>query len=76
MAKLTLSVDDLVISRAKEYAKLHGTSVSEIVESYLAAISRPDVSSEPGAPVLRSLRGILKSGEPDHYHEYLEQKYR
>lgn len=76
MAKLTLSVDDSVILRAKAYAKLSGVSISEMVESYLAAVSRPDLTSEPKAPILRSLRGILKSDNLGDYHEYLERKYR
>ena len=39
MSKLTLSVDDGVVSRAKRFAKQNGVSVSEMVETYLAAIS-------------------------------------
>jgi len=39
MSKLTLSIDPVVISRAKRYAKQHGTSVSQMVEAYLASVS-------------------------------------
>ena len=41
MAKLTLSVDSRVVSRAKQYAKRRGVSVSEMVETYLAAVAEP-----------------------------------
>ena len=36
MAKLTLSVDEAVVERAKEIARRRGTSVSALVERYLA----------------------------------------
>jgi hypothetical protein len=77
MSKLTLSVDQAVVSRAKRYAKQQGVSVSEMVELYLNAVSRP--SQPPPAestPVLRSLRGSLKKASLDDYHRYLERKYR
>ena len=41
MAKLTLSVDERVVSRAKQYAKRRGVSVSEMVEAYLSAVAQP-----------------------------------
>lgn len=74
MAKLTLSVDDGVISRAKQYAKLHGVSVSQIVEAYLAAVAEPPSTSAP-APVLRSVRGLLKHSSVNQYREHLAGKY-
>ena len=39
MSKLTLSVDDRVVSRAKLYARQSGVSVSEMVEVFLDAIA-------------------------------------
>jgi hypothetical protein len=39
MSKLTLSVDERVVLRAKRYAKRRGVSVSAIVEAYLASIA-------------------------------------
>jgi Family of unknown function (DUF6364) len=80
MAKLTLSVDDRVVQRAKRYARQRGVSVSEIVETYLDAVSSPPASSksqpDPDAPVLRALRGILKGVDPDDYNKYRDAKYR
>ena len=40
MAKLTLSVDETVVERAKEFARRRGTSVSALVEGYLDALAR------------------------------------
>ncbi len=77
MSKLTLSVDDQVISRAKEYAKLHGSSISEMVETYLSAVSAPPPShSTRNTPILQSLRGIIKNADIEDYRNHLAAKYR
>jgi hypothetical protein len=75
MAKLTLSVDDRVVHRAKRYAKQRGVSVSKMVEAYLDAVSEPAQPSET-APILKSLRGVLKRGSVDDYRKHLLKKYR
>lgn len=76
MAKLTLSVDDRVVARAKQYAKRRGVLVSEMVEAYLAAVAEPPSSSTSAAPILRSLLGVLKSAAVGEYRKYLAVKYR
>lgn len=76
MAKLTLSVDDGVVSRAKQYAKSRGVSVSEMVETYLAAVAAPVHCASGGAPVLRSVRGILKHADMKEYRKHLAAKYK
>ncbi len=76
MSKLTLSVDENVASRAKEYAKSHGVSVSQMVETYLAAVVSPPPSSIKPTPVLDSVLGILKHADTQDYHNYLLEKYR
>lgn len=74
MAKLTLSVDDRVVSRAKRYAKLHGVSISEMVETYLAAVAGPPSPATGATPILRSLRGILKHADINEYRKHLAAK--
>ena len=76
MAKLTLSVDDRVVSRAKRYARLRGVSVSEMVEAYLAAVADPPPSPTSAAPILRAVRGVLKNADIDRYRRHLAAKYR
>ena len=75
MAKLTLSVDSQVNSCAKQYARRRGISVSEMVEGYLSAVAKPASSRSP-APVLQSVRGILKHADLDDYGKHLLKKYR
>jgi hypothetical protein len=76
MAKLTLSVDERVIERAKRYAHARGTSVSGLVERLLdlaaSGSDQPDITP----PVLSRLRGVLKGVDRAAYHRYLERKYR
>ena len=76
MAKLTLSVDNRVVSRAKQYAKLRGVSVSQMVEAYLTAVAEPPSRSERAAPILRSVRGVLKNADIGEYRKHLTAKYR
>jgi hypothetical protein len=76
MAKLTLSVDQRVVERAKRYARVRGTSVSGLVEQLLDLASSG--SERPGVtpPVLGRLRGSLKGADVGDYHRYLEKKHR
>lgn len=74
MAKLTLSVDERVVARAKRYAEDNGTSVSELVETLLDLVARP--AQGRSAPVLERLRGSMKKGSLTDYRCYLRRKYR
>lgn len=78
MSKLTLSVDDGVVRRAKRYARARGTSVSRLVERFLSFVATEDDTAparkEP--PILRRLRGALKGVSQDDYRLHLERKYR
>jgi hypothetical protein len=77
MAKLTLSVDRSVVTRAKRYARQHGLSVSGIVEAYLAAVSGRHASAfGEMPPILKALRGSLKRANAEDYRSYLAAKYR
>jgi hypothetical protein len=76
MAKLTLTVDNRVVSLAKQYAKRRGISVSKMVEAYLAAVAEPPSLATGPAPILRSVRGVLKNGNIREYRKDLAAKYR
>ena len=43
--KLTVTVDDEVISRGKDYASKHRTSLSSVIERALRSITRKDAPS-------------------------------
>jgi hypothetical protein len=76
VAKLTLSVDERVIARAKRYARAHGTSVSKLVERLLDGAAESRELAAGTTPVLVRLRGSLKGGSLADYHRHLEHKYR
>ena len=76
MAKLTLSVDSRVVSRAKQYAELRGVSVSEMVEAYLTAVAETPSPSARTPPILRSVQGVLKNADISEYRKHLTAKYR
>ncbi len=65
--KLTLSIDPEVIARAKEEAQRRGTSVSDMVETYLAVVSNlggSEIQTEPKpTPKVDALIGIVKVPE-------------
>ena len=58
--KLTLTIEDKVISSAKKYAQKKGKSLSHLVENYLKSISTKDTSNLPISPKVAKLRGIIK----------------
>lgn len=73
--KLTLTLDDQVIRKAKRYAKAKGQSVSELVESYFKSIT----GQEPGAsdeltPIVRSLMGSFKAAKEFDYKKILKEE--
>ena len=80
MARLTVRVDSRVVSRAKQYAKRRGVSVSEMVEAYLAAVAEPHSPPTGAVPILRLVRGVLKNADPSGYtderRKHLAAKYR
>jgi len=76
MTKLTLSVDERVVARAKRYAAAQGTSVSRLVEKMLDLAATPAEGTGDAPPVLTRLRGSMPRGSVRDYQLYLERKYR
>lgn len=80
MQKLTLSVDERVVARAKRYADGRGTSVSRLVETYLDLVARGPAGTgareETTPPVLARLRGSLSRGSAADYRHHLARKHR
>jgi hypothetical protein len=76
MSKLTLSVNDIVVSRAKQYAKKRGVSISKIVEAHLASVADTPSRATQECPILSSLRGSLKRADLSDYRDHLAAKHR
>lgn len=58
--KLTLTVEEKIIKRAKSYAKQTGRSLSEIIERYLETLTEEQKGTEQISPKLKSLVGSVK----------------
>jgi len=58
--KLTLTIDDSVISTAKKYAKEKGKSLSDIVENYLMSLTSKEIKEEKISPKILKLMGVIK----------------
>jgi hypothetical protein len=63
--KLTLTIDDSVISIAKKYAKQKGKSLSDIVENYLMSLTSKEIKAENISPKILKLMGAIDL--PDDY---------
>lgn len=83
-SKLTLKLDKTVIEQAKAYAKEQQTSLSRLIENYLAAITSSKIERNKEeieiTPLVKSLSGSIKVPDDFDYekakYEYLMEKYK
>lgn len=72
--KLTLTIEQSLIEKAKKYAKGKGRSLSDIVENYFKAIVNEDNSKViDSAPITSSLRGSFKASKDFDYKKELSE---
>lgn len=78
--KLTLSLNDQTIEKAKKYAKMNKTSLSRIIEAYLENLTRQEDQSQEITPLVKSLSGIIELPEDydykKEYGNFLNGKYK
>ena len=73
--KLTLTIEQSLIVKAKKYAKGKGRSLSDIVENYLKVIIQEDNPiSIDSTPIASSLRGSFKAPEEIDYKKELQKE--
>lgn len=63
--KLTLTIEQSIIEKAKVFAKEKGRSLSDIIENYLKAITSEKKVPNNISPLVNSLRGSFKA--PDSF---------
>ncbi|MFY0482718.1 DUF6364 family protein [Flavobacterium sp. PLA-1-15] len=78
--KLTLTIEQELIQKAKDYAKQKNRSLSDIIENYLKILTKEEKKeSSKLSPVVKSLKGSFKMPADFDYKEELknrlEQKY-
>ena len=71
MTKLTLSVDEAVVEKAKELAQANNTSVSAMFSRFVQAMSAPPPSSIKIGPLTRKATGLMKLPAGKDYKEIL-----
>lgn len=78
--KLTLSLDDSIIERAKIYAKSHNVSVSKLIEAYLRSLTNKKSQTGEITPLVESLSGVIKIAKDldykGDYTDFLRDKYK
>lgn len=72
--KLTLTIEQAIIEKAKFYAKDKGRSLSDIIENYLKVLTSEDVKENVEiTPFVESLKGSFKAPEDFDYKEELRK---
>ena len=65
--KLTLTIEETVISSAKKYAQMKGKSLSNLVENYLRSVSTGEKDSAALSPNVKKLMGTINLPENFDY---------
>ena len=83
--KLTLTIEQEIIQRAKEYAKDKNRSLSDIIENYLKSLTNDEKANPYNYrenklnPIVKSLKGSFKMPKNMDYKKELrnrlEEKY-
>ena len=70
--KLTLTIEERIIHRAKKYAKQNGRSLSGIIENYLKIITQEEAQEiSEITPIVKSLKGSFKAPKSYDYKKDL-----
>jgi len=73
--KLTLTIEQKVVSKAKVYAKRKGHSLSDIIENYLKVVTQDGIKSDiEMTPIVKSLRGSIKAPSNFNYKKNLSMR--
>ncbi|NOZ45352.1 MAG: hypothetical protein GXO79_01070 [Chlorobi bacterium] len=72
--KLTLTIEQSLIEKAKRYAKEKGRSLSDIIENYLKVIIKDDnITVIDSTPIASSMRGAFKAPKDFDYKRELSK---
>jgi hypothetical protein len=73
--KFTVRVDAEALNAAKQYARQHSITVTDLVEEFFRSLDKVDQLTY-GTPILAELAGSLSTDVSiEDYHTYLEEKY-
>lgn len=73
--KLTLTIEQSVIEKAKKYANNKGRSLSSIIENYLKMITKEEVVSDIKlTPIVKSMKGSFKEPKNLNYKKEISKR--
>ena len=75
--KLTLTIEQSIIEKAKIYARKKERSLSDLIENYLKALTNEDSSTtkeEELTPIVKSLKGTYKLPKNFDYKKELTDR--
>jgi hypothetical protein len=74
--KLTLTIEQKIIQKAKKYAKDKNRSLSNIIENYLKILTKEEKAEnlEKLNPVVKSLKGYFKMSKNMDYKKELKKR--
>lgn len=79
--KLTLSLNQQIIERAKRYAKSNNTSLSKMIEAYFESLTNQEENEDiKTTPLVKSLSGVIELPNDFDYKKsrskHLQEKHR
>ena len=74
--KLTLTIEQEIIKRAKSYAKKKNRSLSDIIENYLKTLTKEEQKQKENnlSPIVKSLKGSFKMSKNLDYKKELQKR--
>jgi hypothetical protein len=73
--KLTLTIEQNIIEKAKKYAHNKGKSLSSIIENYLKLITKEDnIENINETPIVNSLKGSFKAPKNFDYKKQISEE--
>ena len=73
--KLTLTIEENVIEKAKQYAKTKDRSLSDIIENYLIALTSKHAKKEIElTPIVKALKGSFNAPKDFDYKKELTKR--
>ena len=73
--KLTLTIEQTVIEKAKKYAKEKERSLSDLIENYLKALTKDNEQNDIElTPIVKSLKGSFNAPENSDYKKDLANR--
>ena len=75
--KLTLTIEQTIIEKAKKYANEKDRSLSDIIENYLKVITKEDNNeSAELTPIVKSLKGSFTAPKNIDYKKELSRRLK